>query len=106
MDKITLSRGRTQMLKPDVALIEGTYEVIGGSGPLRGLYLNMVVNRAETGASPVSRRCPRRWSNNVAGSRLNPDPSRRSRPTGSHGRSWVATSAWRQSNLAPLWRVH
>ena len=41
--KLTLRSGRTQTLKPDVALIEGTYEVIGGKTPIRGRYLNTVV---------------------------------------------------------------
>jgi uncharacterized protein (TIGR02246 family) len=41
--QLTLHPGRTQMLKPDVALIEGTFDVAGGAGPMRGRYLNTVV---------------------------------------------------------------
>ena len=41
--KLTLSPGRTQVLKPDVALIEGTYEVAGGPAPIKGRYVNTLV---------------------------------------------------------------
>ena len=41
--KLALRPGRTQKLKADVALIEGTYEVTGGSMPITGRYLNTIV---------------------------------------------------------------
>jgi len=41
--KLTLRPGRTQVLKPDVALIEGTYEVTGGAAPVKGRYVNTLV---------------------------------------------------------------
>jgi uncharacterized protein (TIGR02246 family) len=41
--KLTLRPGRTQVVKPDVALIEGTYEVAGGAAPVKGRYVNTVV---------------------------------------------------------------
>lgn len=40
--KLTLTPGRTQLLKPDVALIEGTFD-IAGAAPLKGRYLNTIV---------------------------------------------------------------
>jgi uncharacterized protein (TIGR02246 family) len=40
--KLTLSAGRTQTLKPDVALSEGTFAVAGPT-PLQGRYLNTLV---------------------------------------------------------------
>ena len=41
--KLTLRPGRTQVVKPDVAVIEGTYEVTGGAAPVRGRYVNTIV---------------------------------------------------------------
>ena len=35
--------GRTQQLTPDVALVEGTFEVTGASTPVKGRYLLTVV---------------------------------------------------------------
>jgi uncharacterized protein (TIGR02246 family) len=40
--KLTLHPGRTQNLKADVALIEGTFEVAGAAA-LKGRYLNTIV---------------------------------------------------------------
>jgi uncharacterized protein (TIGR02246 family) len=37
---LTLQQGRTQMLSPDIALLEGTYQVTGGTAPVKGRYLN------------------------------------------------------------------
>ena len=41
--KLALQAGRTQMIKPDVALFEGTFAVTGGSTPMRGRFLNTLV---------------------------------------------------------------
>jgi len=41
--KLTLRPGRTQVVKPDVALIEGTYEVSGAAAPVKGRYVNTLV---------------------------------------------------------------
>jgi uncharacterized protein (TIGR02246 family) len=41
--KLTLRPGRTQVVKPDVAVIEGTYEVAGGAAPVKGRYVNTLV---------------------------------------------------------------
>lgn len=41
--KLTLKTGRSQMLGPDVGLMEGTYEVTGSQGPMRGRYVNTVI---------------------------------------------------------------
>ena len=40
--KLTLTPGRTQLLKPDVALIEGTFDVAGATA-IKGRYLNTIV---------------------------------------------------------------
>lgn len=37
--RAAIQLGRSQVLKPDVALIDGTYEVTGGGTPVRGRYL-------------------------------------------------------------------
>ena len=37
--RASIQPGRTQFLKPDVALVDGTYEVTGGTAPVRGRYL-------------------------------------------------------------------
>jgi uncharacterized protein (TIGR02246 family) len=42
---LKLSPGKTQSLTSDVALIQGTYEVTGGSAPVRGRYLNTVLRQ-------------------------------------------------------------
>ena len=39
--KLTLRPGKTQMVTADVALIEGSYELVGGAGG-KGRYLNTV----------------------------------------------------------------
>jgi uncharacterized protein (TIGR02246 family) len=41
--KLVLHSGKTQMLTPDVAVIEGTFEITGGSAPGRGRYLNTLL---------------------------------------------------------------
>ena len=41
--KLVLHPGRTQMLTPEVAVIEGTFEVTGGSAPIRGRYPNTLL---------------------------------------------------------------
>ncbi len=44
--KLTLQSGRTQNVTSDVRVIEGTYEVTGGSsGPLKGRFLNTLVRQ-------------------------------------------------------------
>jgi uncharacterized protein (TIGR02246 family) len=42
---LKLMPGKTQSLTSDVALIQGTYEVTGGSAPVRGRYLNTAVRQ-------------------------------------------------------------
>jgi uncharacterized protein (TIGR02246 family) len=44
--KLLLHPGKTQTLTADVALIEGTYEVTGGTTPVKGRYLNTVVKQS------------------------------------------------------------
>lgn len=41
--KLTLQTGGSQMLGPDVGLMEGTYEVTGSGAPIRGRYVNTLV---------------------------------------------------------------
>ena len=41
--KLVLRSGKTQMLTPDVAVTEGTFEITGGSTPVRGRYLNTLL---------------------------------------------------------------
>ena len=41
--KLTLHQGRVQMPQPDVALVEGTFEVAGAANPLKGRYVNTLV---------------------------------------------------------------
>ena len=43
---LRLQAGTTRALTADVALIEGTYEVTGGSTPVKGRYLNTLVRQA------------------------------------------------------------
>ncbi len=43
--RITLHPGTTRNPAPDVAVIEGTYEVAGGKIPQRGRYVNTVVRQ-------------------------------------------------------------
>jgi uncharacterized protein (TIGR02246 family) len=44
---LTLKTGRTQKVTTDVHVVEGTYEVSGGSGgPQRGRFLNTVVRES------------------------------------------------------------
>jgi len=44
--KLQLHPGKTQTVTADVALIEGTYEVTGGTAQVKGRYLNTVVKQA------------------------------------------------------------
>jgi uncharacterized protein (TIGR02246 family) len=41
--KLVLHPGKTQMLTPEVAVNEGTFEMTGGSSPIRGRYLNTLL---------------------------------------------------------------
>ena len=41
--KLVLHPGKTQMLTPEVAVNEGTFEITGGSAPVRGRYLNTLL---------------------------------------------------------------
>jgi uncharacterized protein (TIGR02246 family) len=44
--KLTLHPGKTQPLTPDVALIEGTYEVTDGTTSVKGRYLNTATRQS------------------------------------------------------------
>ena len=41
--KLVLHSGKTQLLTPDVAVTEGTFEITGGTTPVRGRYLNTLL---------------------------------------------------------------
>lgn len=44
--KATLRIGRVQMIKPDVALVQGTVEIAGTSTPMSGRYLSTMVRES------------------------------------------------------------
>ena len=43
--KLTLRHGRAHTVTPDVAIIEGSYELTGGAAPVKGRYMNTVVRQ-------------------------------------------------------------